>query len=162
MMLKSAAQASRELHPLLVLNQKVNFQSILKFEYVDISPSLSLSLSLSLSPPSPPPGETLGSQQLLSVAVTDPQQKSVAKQLIERHTVENVQLELSLQESETSAVKTVLSEFEEKKARLVEEARVELQSKLSQVGDTGLLYEIQQPCMVSEQLLMIQVADSFG
>ena len=73
-------------------------------------------------------------KQSLSTPIMDPQQKATAKQLIEKHTIENVQLESNLQDEEAASIKRVLVEFERKKDGAMEEAMAELTLRLSQVG----------------------------
>ncbi len=69
--------------------------------------------------------------------MADPQLQTAAKQLIEKHTIENVQLENALQEKETSEVQQLLSQFEDQKMKAIDDAMAELREKMSQVGVTA-------------------------
>ncbi len=73
----------------------------------------------------------------VSVPMADPQLQTAAKQLIEKHTIENVQLENALQEKETSEVQQLLSQFEDQKTKAIDDAMAELREKMSQVGVTA-------------------------
>ncbi len=79
---------------------------------------------------------TPSSQAQPPVPITDPQLKAAAKQLIEKHTIENVQLENALQDKETSEINQLLSQFEDNKTKAIESAMVELEQKLTEVGIT--------------------------
>ena len=72
------------------------------------------------------------------VVMTDPMQKAIAKQLIEKHTVENVQLDNALQNQESGRIKQVLSQFEGRKSRAINNAMEELAQKLPDVSNCNL------------------------
>ena len=54
----------------------------------------------------------------LGVPVVSPDMKEVAKQLIEKHTIENVNLENRLRESENAAMKKLYAKIEERKSKV--------------------------------------------
>ena len=54
----------------------------------------------------------------LGVPVMSPDMKKVAKQLIEKHTIENVNLENRLRESENAALKKLYAKIEERKSKV--------------------------------------------
>ena len=54
----------------------------------------------------------------LGVPVLSPDMKKVAKQLIEKHTIENVNLENKLRESENAALKKLYAKIEERKSKV--------------------------------------------
>lgn len=72
-------------------------------------------------------------QETLAVPVTSPSVKKVAKQLIEKHTIENVNLENRLRDNETDALKKLHAKIEERKAKLIAESKDKLTTVLSQV-----------------------------
>lgn len=82
------------------------------------------------------------SQAKLTVPISDPQIQAAAKQLIEKHTIDNVQLDNALQDKETTEIQCLLSQFEERKNKAIEDAMAELSKKLSEVGVSQLVIEI--------------------
>ena len=57
------------------------------------------------------------------ISTADPGTKKVVKQLIEKHTIEVVNLENKLQSKESSEIKRVLEDFEERKAKAIEQEK---------------------------------------
>lgn len=74
------------------------------------------------------------------LSTADPNTKAVVKELVEKHTIEVVNLENKLQNKEASKIKAVLTEFENKKAKAVEHEREAL-SKLITTVDQGAKME---------------------
>ena len=72
-------------------------------------------------------------QEALAVPVTSPSLKKVAKQLIEKHTIENVNLENRLRDKETDALKKLHTKVEARKAKLIAESKNKLKTVLSHV-----------------------------
>ncbi len=60
----------------------------------------------------------LSTMTSLAVPVMSPDLKRVAKQLIEKHTIENVTLENRLREKESTALKKLYTQIEERKAKV--------------------------------------------
>ena len=74
--------------------------------------------------------------------LSDPQHRKITKGLIEKHTIENVNLESKLQTEESHEIKFVLQKFEEKKVTLVEQAKEELARVLPETTDSTNKYEL--------------------
>ena len=66
---------------------------------------------------------------------TDVHDKNIAKELIEKHTIEVVNLETKLQNDETNQIKEVLNKFEDKKTKAVEDEKEALSNLLNTVGE---------------------------
>ncbi len=62
--------------------------------------------------------DKLSTMTSLAVPVMSPDLKRVAKQLIEKHTIENVMLENRLREKESTALKKLYTQIEERKAKV--------------------------------------------
>ena len=65
--------------------------------------------------------------------------KKVVKELIEKHTIETVNLENKLQTKESNEIKEVLEEFEERKAKAIEQEKEALSQLLPRVDGNGKL-----------------------
>ncbi len=67
----------------------------------------------------------------------DPAMKDVARQMIEKHAIENLSLENRLQKEESEAIKNMLLKLETRKKKTIEKGKLELEKKLEMTKGDG-------------------------